>query len=263
MNQKYLPDGQAVEVISETPSGIVVCRIFEDTDTGDVVRGKVEIVGKVYDKAPVERMDNEFVALQSNIDDLHKKQAEASKAFQEAKAAIEAQKAKLGRVEKLRMLEDFIDGKITHYVEFCGWSEPKIIPLKDTVSEYGDGKMLRLLTLFGNSNGNLAWKLNRYRDGSGCDTEVFPVTSEAEALVLIKNRLQNEADESLSKPKESIIKAAEKYGVDLPCGYANLFYENFIADQTNYIKTEESKLDQHVKLIENARAKITAPKETN
>lgn len=263
MNQKFLPDGQAVNVIGQFGGGFVVCRIFEDQDTGEIINGKSETVGKVFDKAPLERMDKEFVALQANIDDLRRKQLEASKAFNEAKAALESQSKKLARVEQLRLLEDFIDGKITHYVELCGWDTLKVVKINDTVSEYGDGKMLRLLTLFGDSKGNLAWQLNRYRDGSGCDTEIFPVTSEAAAISLIKERILSDANDSIDNPKESVIKSAAKFGVDLPAGYSNLFYQNFIANHSEYIKKESSKLDEHVKLIENARAKITNPKETN
>lgn len=257
MNQKYLPDGQAVEIISEIPNGFLVSRIFEDADTGETINGKPELVAKVYDKAPTERMDKEFLALQSSIDDLYRKQREAGEALQIAKAAIEGQKAKFDRVEQLRLLEDFIDGKITHYVEFTGYSEPRIIPFAETKSdEYCGNRDMRLLSLFGSSNGQLSWMLNRYRDGSGIYTEVFPCNSLEAAQTMVKERILAKADESKDGPIEHVVTSAEKFGVELPIEYLNLYHQQRVADYQQHVTKQAQELQKYYDLIEQHGAKI-------
>jgi hypothetical protein len=54
----------------------------------------------------------------------------------------------------------------------------------------GDGswdKSLRLLTLFGDTKGDLQWRINRYSDGSGSSNiEVFPCHNEEEAIAIVR-----------------------------------------------------------------------------
>jgi hypothetical protein len=89
---------------------------------------------------------------------------------------------KMKRVPALRRIEEIIDGKITHVVVIDhGSIAVKTADQALQARDYGRLDGMRLLTLLGNSKGDLWWGMNEYRDGSGSLTTVMPCTSEEEA----------------------------------------------------------------------------------
>jgi hypothetical protein len=67
---------------------------------------------------------------------------------------------------------------------------------------------MRLLSLFGKSDGNLLFKVNDYSDGSGSDKDVMFFKSKEEGLIYAQNEFQK-----IEKYGESDLKNAEKFNL--------------------------------------------------
>jgi hypothetical protein len=88
----------------------------------------------------------------------------------------------------LDTLEDFVSGRITHVVEFKYGCQ--IIPFDKAITpsrEFGYyDEWLKLLSLFGKSDGTLCWRIHQYYDGSGMSTEILPATSYQHAVDIVQ-----------------------------------------------------------------------------
>jgi len=113
---------------------------------------------------------------------------------------------------------DFIDGKITHYVEVCSWSPPRLLEFKDAMvsDENRWNKKLKLLVLYGASNGDLEWNISQYSDGSGGRRQVLPCCSLEEAMVKMTEAFAVRFSET---PRRDVLAAADKSGIPVPAEY--------------------------------------------
>lgn len=97
--------------------------------------------------------------------------------------------AKNSDSEQLTRLYDFLSGKITHFF-LASTYEPKIFTWEDNDLYQEDfssrrirpPEAMKLITLYGRSDGSLTFMLNRYSDGSGYNMSIIPCRSYDEAL---------------------------------------------------------------------------------
>lgn len=254
--KKYTETGHEVEVTQALESGFIGHTVYDTGNEDDGACGPEQFFKTLYDKPPTQKMDSEILLLQGQIERLTNDRQAIQKHISELQKSRDQMLPEVVKYSGLELLKDFIDGKITHYVEFSGYSELKIIPFKDATSECGDKRKLKLLTLFGGSCGKLNWALGRYYDHSSMAIEVVPVTSLEMAHAVISQRILEKADETMGRPIDYIIKAAEKFGITLPKEYTNLFYQNVLKNQQDYLDGERAKLAGYEKIIENAKSKI-------
>lgn len=251
---KYLLNGAEVEVLATTPEGIVVCNIFEAEDGTFTDYQNPYVVDKVYDAVPKEKLNAEVAAIQERIKELSAERNNLSGDVRDLEAQMATRKKAIQQHEQLKFLEDYIAGKITHYVEVCGYDTPKIVEFSkefcNASNQYDRPRALKLLTLFGDSQGNLSWRLNRYSDGSGSGgTDVFPARSMEEAVEFIKDYITKQAAETVERPRDWVVSTAEKYSIPLPEGYINKFNANAaesilktISESKDQIAKRESEL---------------------
>ena len=213
---KYLHDGTAVEVLHKFGvDGFVVEQIgYSDPDSQ--WRAHPMFVRKVFDDCPqqkrVKKLNSEIKALQ-----------ERRRSIEFEVQAFETQhKDRLKKYKgwaPLIHLENFLDGKITHYVLADGWFGDATICTKEEADK--DDRIYRgstrLLSLFGKSDGDLEWKLNRYSDGSGGWSLVIPCLSYEDALRETQKLIDKHCDST--KPNGRAVKLADKYNLTLPEGY--------------------------------------------
>lgn len=192
----WLRDGREVEYLALTADGQhVVAPVIEleTYDGREFARGPVEFAAELFTKAPVEKRSEEIVALEVKVRELEKRKAELYAECINSEREIRARLDKLKKYEGLDLIEDFIDGKITHLVypeEYGpGKYEIKSVDSLD-IMEYGRKKGLRLVSLFGASGGKLRWRVNEYYDGSGSWKEIIPCGSLEEAQQKRLDRIQ-------------------------------------------------------------------------
>lgn len=225
MNEpKYLLDGSAVEVLETLGNGkLLVARLYKTFGEDDEVSVDLSapfVVDRVFDNAPTRVLDERVGALEELIRQLETQRVEVVNKLRAAQAVDREMGEKFKRHASLSRLMDFIDGKITHYVE-DDWALPRIIEFKESTTpnddrERPERRRLRLLSLFGNSKGDLQWDMAEYSDGSGRGTRVFPCCSYEEALEKVTELFTKRFSEN---PRTDVVERAEKFGVSVPAEY--------------------------------------------
>lgn len=231
---KYI-DGRKVEVIQELNSTqTVVKEIFVDETGAEVPHGECFTVttSKLSDspltawkelhlkqhEAEWENTDREW---RKKIDDAKSKlKLEYDKVYHLTKA-VQGMAASLGQDASMQFVRllDFMSGRIK-WVVIKHWQEPKIVPIDEFIDKYmhyydRGVEGVKLLTMFGSPNRDgkhrgLNFRLNEYSDGSGSSKEIFVFNEEEEAIEKAREILSQ-----VSYLNDSIIAAAEKYGVEL------------------------------------------------
>lgn len=111
---------------------------------------------------------------------------------------------------QLETLKKFMAGEITH-LYISGYS-PEIVDFVDGNEPYSidnwSGRMkvegMKLVSLFGRSDGSLSYRLSRYSDGSGGWKEIFPACSYEEALSLAQADFDEQSVAYLAGKKRGI-----------------------------------------------------------
>ena len=210
---KYLDNGMEVSVIREIEGGLLVSDCYE---YGDDVRNffvddKVYFVERVYDRAPTQRFDAKIAEIEDKIKTAQKKYIEIENKIAELNITEKQRLEKYKQYQQLNRLDDFLDGEITHIV---------FLNYQIKIEEWGskelncneNHKSLKLITLFGDSNGDLQWNLNSYRDGSGSNISIVPCCSYPEAIAVIQKHID---DLLANNPNEYNI----SYCIDAVKGY--------------------------------------------
>lgn len=169
--------------------------------------GPSKVVDKIFSQAPVAVLDQRFAEAQTRLAQIEKQYQTRFAEITNAERSIKDRLDKLKKYQGLELLEDFIDDKITHFV-VCDSEYSTDLTIKsreDTIAK-GDpdsiskwDKTLKLVTLFGKTNGDLQWRVDRYYDGSGGGGKiVWPCLSEEHGKKTIADILQHKVDEQFA-----------------------------------------------------------------
>jgi len=255
---KYLKNGKAVEVVSVLPDGqgFVVRESIQviDLDTGEQSRelcDRLQVVKRVFDKAPTTVMDAEYEAAEQRLGNIVRKIADATLELRVVEQDRKAVLSKLQQMPALKRLEDWIDGKVTHFVTLS-YGTVSVLT-KDELkcaseSNYRERRApvrWKLITLFGDANGNLIWEANKYSDGSGSwSCECWMCCSEEEARVLAAQVIDRELLPERNYYRESLIKSADKIGHPIDPKHRNLANEEKRAELLKKFASRKQELDE-------------------
>ncbi len=166
---------------------LVWAQVFDDD--GEVYNGELCIVDEsaLHDTPPRQKLDSQIAELQQERKNLFAQVAVLRQELTDFERGADNRMVKLKQHKALRRLDDFLAGRITHYVE-SGYGPPKIVTFEDakTKDSYDNRNKLKLLSLFGCTNGDLEWGLNLYNDGSGIYKTVVPCVSHTEAVRIVQ-----------------------------------------------------------------------------
>jgi len=197
----YTADGRMGDFLVKLDSGNSIIRpVFESVNgygdaTDEYADGLIE-VGVIYAQPPRAKLDDTIAELDAK-----------SRQLREDIRVLEAEKrafgqdhveraARIAKHEQLATLDHFLSGAITHVVMKSGYgSGLKIVPFADALNVLEGDRFsrhepeMKLVSLFGSSSGDLSWRINTYRDGSGHWIEMVPCTSEDEARRVVAEKL--------------------------------------------------------------------------
>jgi hypothetical protein len=208
---KFLKDGRKVAVISDMDGGqFLVQEVFVEKATGiEAAGGKKFIASELFD-VPVETWHDKQIRVAEERYEARKERIERDdKALSDRlKNESELVKAKIAAMkefssnaakEQLETLEAFLAGEIKFLAYPDKW-KPEIITFDNKIVQKCDGKFeaLRLVSLFGRSNGDLSFGINHYRDGSGGWETAVPFKDYESALQYMQKKCDEEAAEWVS-----------------------------------------------------------------
>lgn len=248
----YLENGAACEFVAAHGSSFIVSPQMNG-DEDESFFGRPITVSRVFAKPPVEIIEARCAQLLETEKNIREK-LETDRRLEQAFDRNAKERAARFKLHKaLERIDDFIQGKITHYVikhEHGGGV--KISTPKE--EKCGDGEYtsdLKLLVLFGKSNGNLEWKLSRYSDGSGrnyCD--VWLCQSREEAMVIATELIEATYVGYREKPTGShyikgTAESAVALGLQVPEDILRMVKADDIANCEEQIRKELKALAAH------------------
>lgn len=249
MNKKYLSNGNGVSLIEKLNDGrYLVSNIFVEYDSYGNSEEYSEdtnlyIVDKVYDHPPAILQDEKLKSLTESIRLLSEKKYEIEKDILGLQRREEITLERIKKIEKLQYVFDFIDGKISHYVEYDQRGLVNITKFEDAKSEYGSNPEKKLLVLFGDSKRDMQWRLNQYSDGSGYYISVIPCTSYIMAL----QEAQKLVDKEIGNDgvcRLSLIEICKKHNLKLPKEYIENYNQLLKENRDREIEKMEESLQK-------------------
>lgn len=161
---------------------------YEGGDYGEPTWGPPEQWDQIYLEPPTQKLEAKVDELDKLITEKRAELKRINSELDQAGKRHQEQLKKIGKHRALQRIEDYLDGKFTHFLHVSDYYGPKIVT-KDEALDQNDrwDRELKLLCLFGNTKGDLQWRINRYSDGSGSsNTEVFPCHDEEEAIDIVR-----------------------------------------------------------------------------
>lgn len=250
----YDEHGHCFIFMEAIASGAVVRQVFEGYQGDSCHVGEPVVFTKaLFAEEVTPKLSASVAKLQSEATELRE---ELGKLKQER---LEAQRIEQGMFKTLknhaavRDLVEFINGgfKYLAYRHCSGW---RIQPIEDAVkddSERGRPSM-RLLSLYGQSKGDMSWRLHQYSDGSGNSySDAQPTRTLEDAQEFVKQRLLLEVKESTEQyfVKGDMLHLAEKlrdqmvgFGIDVPPHIAELADAYKASSKTKNIERLESEI---------------------
>jgi hypothetical protein len=180
---KYATSSADGKVHYVHPAIMVPCY---DEDGGDVETFEAVATWHEYFLSPpVAVLHDEVAALTKQIGELQAKTQKAREDQAAVEKEIRERKERVMAHDKLKMLDLFLQGKITHFVQ-VEYEHLSIIEVKEAKTRSGYSKEFRLLklsmTVSWNKPDALDWKLSEYHDGSGSSPDCIPCCSYEEAV---------------------------------------------------------------------------------
>ena len=225
----YDINGRAASYVALTGGGYVVEPIYQDEDSSEPVFGRPETWQQVFTAPPTQKLHAEVAEIQQKITEAQqqlyavRKQRRVEDAEYAARAGLRKQFA------QLQQLDDFIAGKITHFVVLDDYGRAVEIEERESFlvakSEDRYDRKLRLVALYGASNGDLSWNIDRYSDGSGSSGRsgyCWPATSYEDALAKAQAWLDKACDKWKTETGHArshaldYAKCAKKLGLSIP-----------------------------------------------
>ncbi len=248
----YNIHGQQGAYIASYGGAHLVAPEYEDGSNGEPYWGIPEEWREIFSEPPT-------VKLHAKVDELDKlvteKRAELKRINEELDQAgrrYQEQLKKLKQHQALNRIEEYLDGKFTHFLEVPHYSAPAIVTAESALAKGGTeyenrwDKKLRLLTLFGDTKGDLQWNINRYSDGSGSSSiDVYPCQSEQEAIEIARRLFADAVNEWRAQEKKHYGRAVN-WANECPAGWLEV-----PEDLATYLA--ELKLAAHKGAIETAR----------
>lgn len=265
MKIKYTSDGKKVSIVGKlNAKETIVQEIFVTEGDAEIPSGENFVVKSLHDAPVMSWQEKELPELrakaQREYDQISHKIQQRKNAFYKEQKSIDLflgniyQTHKNFNTESFDTLRKFLNGEITHVVK-ANWHY-EITTLEDVLDDSDYGTELKLLTLYGRVNGDMQWKINRYSDGSGCDTNIYPCTSIDEAKAIIEEKIIEDQGKR-KRTTEEMIKAKNEYGLSVPTKEDIIAYnKKLLEDEEQNIKKIRLDLDNKMKEVEKIKALI-------
>lgn len=252
----WLPDGRECSYVCAAGNGHVVWAHLEHEEGGAPGFGGKEYVDHVLSSPPRHKLDRATTEAQERLDALRQEVSEAQQEHRQVEEMKETALKALSELKALQHIQDFIGGKITHFLGTTYGA--RLLTFQEAMGtkedEYGrrPGET-KLLSLFGRSGGDLSWRINTYYDGSGSWTEWLPFLSYEDAKAGLAEHASSRFTEYLSGGRASY---TEKWAAE--CNKHCVPVPQNVLDKLESKRTRciEDNIGTHEKAISELRGKL-------
>jgi len=225
-NIKYTTDGKKVVVLGNLNSQEKIVQEIFVVDGSEIPSGEHFVVKSLHD-APVvswkekhlkeieDKYESTFEKKKKEFDEMVRRFESRSKIISEKISFLGKLDARLHSDDFTRLI-DFISGNFK-FVVMSDWGDFSIREYDDSIStrdRFGSFESIKLLSVFGQTNGDLAFKINEYCDGSGQWRTVIPCKTMDDALAVLKDQVSKYIESR--GVSESLVKTCNKYQIQIP-----------------------------------------------
>lgn len=233
---KYTNDGKKVLIVGKLNSQETIVQEIFVSAGQEIPSGENFVVKSLHD-APAESWKEKNLRELEARYETSRKKWEAEIDQQGRRLSMIKEKAKLhadalfkfvekSDSESMQLLKKVMSGQITHI--FVSGYSPEIYEWEggngnldiDNYNGRSEVKGIKLLSLYGYSDGDLEYRLHTYRDGSGGSEQIWPTCSYDEALKLAQAECDDQASAYLNEKNRSF--SLEKWqkieGIVIPLG---------------------------------------------
>lgn len=253
---KYTEEGNEIGVIKKFDNFVVGFYLYKD-EKGDVFQGETCIIEmELFDKPPIKKYEQSILLLKNDLEKLNEIYENKIKELDSIKKEIEEYKKIYDQYAELKYLNMFIEGKLKYYVVEDS-SDIYISKFEHEVSYYNK---LKLLTLFGTTDGDLQWRLSRYSDGSGSYNNVYPFCSYEEAFEKTRELIIKKLDFYFNKKTDDfsiwsfkrLLESAKKIKMKIDKKYLDLYKKMKLDEIQKQIIKQKKEIDE----LENEKNRI-------
>ena len=259
MEIKYTKDGRKVVVIGKLNNHeTIVQEIFVKEDGTEIPGGENFVVTGLVDEYVIsykekrlkeieEKTINAEKSYNATMKSLRKKEKEEMGLLR-AKLEMIRGYIKNINIEAFDMVEDFLMGNYKYYI-LERWN-PEIKEFNLEEMTMGDDECLdfKLISLCGRSNGDLAWRINEYFDGSGFRRTMWVFKGIEEAKEKLK-----EIIESYEKYSIEQITELKKWNIPLNVEKHKLYFSEKIDTCEKKIKRLQNELEDNIQTLNTTR----------
>lgn len=186
----YLPDGTEVEIEHVFDEGFLVRRIYSRDYNEEPIYDTI-IVDQVFGEPPVVKKHKAIEELDKVLEDRHR----AMQALEQKKLRIERDIAAGSSIahkhKALAFIDAFLENRIEYLVTVTSWGPIELDTFQEAMKTEGKFTSgFRLLSLYGDSRGDLSWRLSRYTNEEGDPVEVFPFFDKASAIAFLIDKVK-------------------------------------------------------------------------
>lgn len=273
-NIKYTKDGKKVNVVGKLNNAdYIVQEIFVTDDGAEIPAGENFVVSSLLDEPvkswkekELEKLEAKYASdrqawersIEQQSRDMRLKHDTIKEQCKAASALLRSSESDLSdrMLDAFEQMADFVSGDITHV--FIEGYHPEVRRFEDVAiyedRDFGGVRVdgLKLITLFGMTDGSLQWKINRYRDGSGHDWRpVYPCRSYGEALELAQERLDDIAAEYVAGERRhlNLDEWRKIEGIKIPKDAEKMQNEQKAENLRKTIESQQAELEKNTQAL--------------
>lgn len=243
----YTPEGLAVEYVGPAPGGHLALIVYVDDGGAEWPEDDTPRFFRALNAKPrtqalakeVQELGEEIARRRAELDGIESK-------IVECENINRAMQKRFKQHAALKRIDDWIEGRMTHFVTVGEYGRVEVWErdalLRDGQDRH-DRSEIRLVCLFGRSNGDLQWGVNRYRDGSGQWTDCTPCGSEEEAKRIAAQAVRNFWESSDNEYRRiNATQSALKMGLEVPAERIKEMRDREISDAEKTVREATERL---------------------
>ena len=221
MNYKYLSDGRKVIVVGELNNRENIVQEVFVTESGDQIPGGERFVVTSLHSEPVVSYKEKEAKLwekreqdcRNRINKLEQDEKSISRKLKAMQDILKSS-SKLVEIlpnEEFERLTMFMSGSVEYVVVHCSYKLERPVKFIEVVQQLdrGGGSVryegLKLLSVLGKTDGDLTYRINQYRDGSGMWTTIYPFSTYEAAVVFVGEKARKKLEEGKLSEKDYIM----------------------------------------------------------